>query len=277
MKSNENGANSETIKKSNNHKQYKIKACLVMGMYILTGIGVLCLAGCHNRIEEDIAGTDIGVGTVPSAADGERAAEELPETVMEFVTDRVSLKEYQSLYESEIMEIKESAYDNLSFHDCDIMPLPDGERVGVYRLYSRDMGVDESIAVIKSWLEESGCGEIVLEEELRDASGQYGQEEGREYPYNYPAVYEYYPAFDSGRGFFVNTGQCYIQMGSDGIYSMSDGSITAYLGLDSLAAMDALGINEENVVDGGKCFGKQQCLMGTDRWRTVCGGWGKAG
>ena len=45
---------------------------------------------------------------------------------------------------------------------------------------------------------------------------------------------------------FINTNQCHIQMGA-GIYSMSDGAITRYLGTNGMAGLDALGSNSEDV------------------------------
>lgn len=213
---------------------------------LLLGICVFLLAGCHSQIEDDITDSE------PSSAISSEAKEdELTEFKIDFIPNRISLAEYQNRYESEIIEVKESSYNNISFQDCEMMPLGDIEEVGIYRLYSVDMGVDESIEAIENWLKDIGCEDIDLEKELRDASGQYERNEYKEYPYDYQAVYDHYPEFESGRGFFINTNQCYIQMGNDGIYSMSDGSITAFLGLDTLAAMDALGINQENIVERG--------------------------
>ena len=215
-------------------------------IYLVLGVYMLLLTGCHSQIEKDIIGSD-----APFVESSETAGDELSEFTIDFIPNRISIAEYQSQYEEEIDAIKESSYDNISFQDCEIMPIEGIEKVGVYKLYSVNMGVDESIETIENWLKAIECENINLEAELRDATSQYERKESREYPYDYPAVYDYYPEFDSGRGFFLNTNRCYIQMGSDGIYSMSDGSITAFLGLDSLAAMDALGVNEENVVDRG--------------------------
>lgn len=224
-------------------------------IYLALGISLLLLTGCSSQIEQDITGLE-----APSVVSMETGEDESAEFAIDFVPDRISLIEYQGRYRSEIQEIKESSYDSLDFQDCEIMSLEGIEKVGVYRLYSVDMGVDESIEIIEDWLKEIGCEDIDMETELRDASGQYERKESGEYPYNYPAVYEYYPEFDSGHGFFLNTNRCYIQMGSDGIYSMSDGSITDYLGLDSLAAMDALGVNEETIVDSGNVSEKSDMV-----------------
>lgn len=213
-------------------------------------IAVLCLVsltGCYSELEKDITGSESSdTGNVRSS----ETEEELPPFTMEFAANRICLADYQEQYEEEIREIMETEYRNLNFQDCAVLPLGEVERVGVYRLCSGEMGAEESIADIKNWLSEIGCEDIDLERELRDASGQYEGSDGQ-YPYDYPAVYDYYPEFDSGHGFFINTNECYIQMGAEGIYSMSDGSITAYLKLNSLAAMDALGVNQQEVIERG--------------------------
>lgn len=232
----------------------KIKICLAAVIY------TLCLTGCSAQIEKDIIGSETPSAVPNGTTTNETSEDELSEFTINFVPNRINIAEYQNQYRDEINEIKESSYDTISFQDCEMMPLEGIEQVGVYRLYSADMGVDESIEIIENWLKEIGRENIDLETELRDASGQYERNESRDYPYDYQAVYDYYPEFDSGHGFFVNTNQCYIQMGSDGIYSMSDGSITDFLGLDSLAAMDALGVNEENVVDRGSISEKSDAV-----------------
>lgn len=231
-----------------------------MMLNLLAYVCLFGLSGCSSRLERDIADSESITAEICEASENK-----LSQFDMHFVSNRVSLSEYQSKYDDEADEIKKSKFDNMSFQNCEIMPLEDVTEVGVYRLYSVDMGVDESIEIIKNWLKEIGCDDIDFEKELRDASGQYESGKG-EYPYDYPAVYDYYPKFNSGHGFFVNTNKCYIQMGEDGIYSMSDGSITEFLNLDTLAAMDALGVNEENVVDGGKTS-----VMGDAVWELVDG------
>ena len=218
----------------------KIRICL------LTSVCMLCLAGCNSQMTEDITGQKAS-----PAESGETAGDELSEFTIDFVSGRINITEYKSRYGDEIKEVKESDFENLSFQDCEMMPLGDFEKVGIYRLYSDDIGVDESIECVKNWLEKIGCGDTDLEKELRDASGQYERDESREYPYDYVGVYDHYPEFDSGCGFFINTDRCYIQMGKDGIYSMSDGSIANYLDSGKIPAMDALGVSEENIVDKG--------------------------
>lgn len=231
------------------------------GLCMLFAALLVCVAGCNTQIEEDIGG-DNGYMTEASAA----AGEVLLQYDVDFEENRINIAAYQDTYMDDINAIKESAYDKLDFEACEFASIEGVETVGIYRLYSREIGAEESIEIIKDWLERIGCEDIDLEKELRDASGKYKRNDEQEYPYDYPKVYDHYPKFDSGSGFFINTNRCYIQMGNDGIYSMSDGSITSYLKIDSLAAMDALGINEENIVDQGPVSQK-----GDDVWELPAG------
>lgn len=215
-------------------------------LWIMLAICMLCVAGCDSEIEKELLGSES-----TEAQTSEAVEEDTLQITVDFASNRTNITEYQSSYQDEVREIKESSYGNISFSDCEFMALEGVQSVGVYRLYSEELGVDESIEIIENWLEEIGCEDIDVEKELRDASGQY-ESSSAEYPYDYPAVYDYYPEFASGHGFFINTNKCYIQMGTGGIYSMSDGTITSYLGLDSLAAMDALGVNEETMIEKGR-------------------------
>lgn len=219
----------------------KIRICLFIS------VCALCLAGCNSRMAEDITGQEAS-----PAESAETAGDGLSEFTIDFVSGRINITEYKSRYGDEIKEVKEGDFENLSFKDCEMMPLGDFEKVGIYGLYSDGIGVDESIECVKNWLEKIGCGDTDLKKELRDASGQYERDESREYPYDYVGVYDHYPEFDSGRGFFINTDRCYIQMGDNGIYSMSDGSIADYLDSGEVPAMDALGVSEKNTVDKGR-------------------------
>lgn len=227
----------------------KIISCM-----LITAL-VACFVGCSSQIEEDIGGTESSGASVDI-----EEKEEPVQINMDFAENRISISEYQNEYSDDINAIKKIDYGKLDFDDCEFVSIDGIETIGIYRLYSESIGAEESIDVIKKWLVNIGQDDIDLEKELRDASGQYEAGDG-DYPYNYPAVLNYYPEFDSGTGFFINTKECYIQMGNAGIYSMSDGSITEFLNLDTLAAMDALGVNEENIVDKGMVSEK-----GSDVW-----------
>ena len=215
---------------------------------LIAAVCLLCLTGCGSQIEQDIAG---------STASSETGMTELEplQFSMDFAPGRTDISECRSQYESEIKALQESNYDNVSFQDCTFLPLGNVEKVGVYRGYYKGIGVDESIGIVKDWLNDIGCEDIDLETELRDVSGQYELDDSKEAPYCYVSVFEHYPDFDSGGGFVINTNRCAIQMGSGGIYSMSDGSITEDLNTGKRAGGDAqgafLGLNNEKVIETG--------------------------
>ena len=112
-----------------------------------------------------------------------------------------------------------------------------------------DVTPEQSVNTIKQWLKDIHKEDINTDEEIRDASGQYPNNDVdgiTDSPDYWPAVADHYPDFKTGSGFFINTNQCHIQMGA-GIYSMSDGVITQYLGTNGMAGLDALGSNSEDV------------------------------
>ena len=154
-------------------------------------------------------------------------------------------------YQSDVQKIKETEYEKLVFDQTKFGKFGEFSSIKILKHGENTISADESIEIIKKWLTSIGKDDIDLEIELRDSSPQYERNETEEYPYDYVAVYDKYPVFSSGHGFFINTNDCYIQMGLSGIYSVSDGSITEYLKLDSLAAMDAMGVNSCDVVENG--------------------------
>ena len=182
------------------------------GLYLITIVyTIICmiyLTGCSSQMEKDIAGVE-----PPAPVTGNSAVStdnEKEPFQIDFFPNRTNLTEYQSRYEDEtkrIKETKDGSFEKVEFEDCGFGSIQGAESVGIYRLYSEEMSAEESIETIQDWLKEIGCEEMDLEKELRDASGQYERSSGQ-YPYDYPAVFDYYPAFDSGKGFFINTNQC---------------------------------------------------------------------
>lgn len=157
-------------------------------------------------------------------------------------------------YNSDIDLVKKNVYRNLDFGECVFDDFPNCKSIHILEVKKDDkVSVDESIGIIEQWLDSIGENEIDLEIQLRDASGDLKNDESKEYPFCYPGVWENKDKLINGRGFFVNVQSCYIQMGDWGIYSMSDGTISGAVG--GKAAMDALGVNSENIVSNGTVEG----------------------
>lgn len=137
----------------------------------------------------------------------------------------------------------------LDFSDCKFEPIDEVKSVSVLQEQILDVTPEQSVNTIKQWLKDIHKEDINTDKEIRDASGQYPNndvDENTDSSDYWPAVADHYPDFKTGSGFFINTNQCHIQMGA-GIYSMSDGAITRYLGTNGMAGLDALGSNSEDV------------------------------
>ncbi len=165
--------------------------------------------------------------------------------------DRTNLEKYHTQYQEDIDHVQKNTYQKLKFDQCVFADLPDSNSVCVMGVEDKDLSADESISIIKKWLEDIGKENIDLDKQLRDASAQLERDDSQDYPFDYPSVMEHKDELISGHGFFINTNSCYIQMGADGIYSMSDGTITEFLGEEGFAAFDALGGNAEEIVAEG--------------------------
>ena len=85
---------------------------------------------------------------------------------------------------------------------------------------------------------------------VRIVNSDLGMDDTKETPYSYPALKDHMD-LASGAGALVNTNECHIQIADNGIYSMSDGKIGAYLNTDAHASSDALGTYTDDVVKSG--------------------------
>lgn len=164
--------------------------------------------------------------------------------------DRTLIKDCIAYYQKDTEELRQKENMKLDFSDCEFESIDEVKGVSVLQEQTLDVTPEQSVNTIKRWLKDIHMENIDTNKELRDASGQYPSDEGKEDSYSWPAVVDHYPDFKTGRGFFIDTKQCHIQMGS-GIYSMSDGTITRYLGEDAMAGLDAMGANSEDVREEG--------------------------
>lgn len=230
-------------------------------LFSLLFVFFLLISGCNNQISDEIGAEN---GYTVDQEGTEKGTEGNADVSVALADDRVELSEYQ--FDQDIETVKAASYKKLIFDDCTFSDLDGVEQVGIYRLGGKVVTPELAIKAIKQWLEEHHFEDIDLKEQLRDASGQFERNDDLEYPYDYPAVIGHETDFHSGRGFFLFTNQCYIQMGDTGFYSMSDGSISRYVGGDSKAAFDALGGQSEDIVDSGLVAQK-----GEEEWELPVG------
>lgn len=156
--------------------------------------------------------------------------------------DRILISECRENYENEIDEIRKSEYRNMDFENCEFSVFPEAEQIEVLAQGEHGISAQESWDTLEDWLESIGKqGEVDMETEARIVTHQFEWKEYKEFPYNYPSLYEHLSELASGAGAFIDTQTCQLQLSADGMYSMSNGKITEYLeslGYESKASRD---------------------------------------
>lgn len=204
---------------------------------VLTLFCMLTLFGCNEKNKDE------------SVIKGSQNLFVYEEYKNKFVKERTDVNVALQDFEEEVKQLKKSKEGKMNFRECIFQDMPNIEKIEVIQFAKDDITSDEGWAIIKDWLTDIGkIEDIDMQTEVRDASGVLSMETDKEYPYDYPNVFDNFKVLSSGRGFFLNTRECYIQLGEYGIYSMSDGTITKYLDAETLAAIDALGGNQENII-----------------------------
>ncbi|MGM9929893.1 MAG: hypothetical protein ACI35P_18295 [Bacillus sp. (in: firmicutes)] len=168
------------------------------------------------------------------------------------ISDEIPLSEYNTQYKSDTEIVQDTEYPNFNYKNCVFTEFPEIEELEVLSGKKHGITVQESWDTIENWLKDIGKqDEINMETDVRVVSQQFDIDESAEYPNCYVSFYNHIGDLNSGEGAFIDTNKCHIQIAANGIYSMSDGKITEYLGYTSMAALDALGTNSENVVSQG--------------------------
>lgn len=150
-------------------------------------------------------------------------------------------------YEEEIEIVQETNYQHLAFDEAIFSPFPECTTVAIYSIVYEDVSVEESLSIIKDWVNYYGFT-VDYDTELRAATTEISSGDAED---PYPLVIPNLTDLSNGNGFYLNTNECFIQMGGGNIHSMSDGRISSYLEVDSKCGLDAMGIYSENVVNEG--------------------------
>lgn len=163
-------------------------------------------------------------------------------------TERVPISGYGSQYQSEADRVAKSEYETFDYSDCTFQDFPDIEEMEIMGCQVHGITVQESWDTIEKWLEKIGKADRVdMKKEVRVVSPQLGLDENDEYF----LFYDYMDQLESGEGAFITNSLCHMQIAENGIYSMSDGKITEYLGYTTKTSRDALGSNQEETVEEG--------------------------
>jgi hypothetical protein len=161
--------------------------------------------------------------------------------------NRVLISDYAD-YQDETEQLKQQEYQKISFENCQFQDFPEFSELMVLQEKDHGITVQESWDTIAKWLNDIGkSDEVDMKAETLVVSEELGLDENGDY-YNF---YEHMSELSSGAGAFLTNEKCHIQISGDGIYSMSDGKMTAYLGISDRTVHEALGWYAEDVVEEG--------------------------
>lgn len=157
------------------------------------------------------------------------------EKYLEKIVDgRIAITEYPNHYEQEIQEIQNLSYPNIHFtEDCTFDPFPEElSRLSVFYTTEHGMSVQEGVETLENWLVSIGKrDDINLEKEVRVMGADLEMDESKAAPECYPLLSDVsIEQLGSGDALLLDTKQCYAMVGVEGIFMMSDGKISAYLG-----------------------------------------------
>lgn len=211
--------------------------------YAVYGIAVVfacAVVGCRKDQEKDVPAAE--------TAEAESISFSVKKYQKKLSADRIPISEYGEKYKDETQSVRAMEYKNLDFADCDFQEFPDMNHVELLVAEEHGISVEESWDTIEQWLADIGREESVdMEKEVRVVSPQLGLDANGDYF----LFYEYMDELETGVGAHIMSNLCHIQITENGIYSMSNGKITEYLGENSGAINDAMGEYAENVVEAG--------------------------
>lgn len=170
----------------------------------------------------------------------------------QLMLEREAIKDVATSYLEETESVKNTEYKNFMFDNCEFSDFPKFDSLHVMMESDHGITTEESWSTIEEWLKSIEKRDFVdMEKEVRIVASEIPWDETKEFPYCYPALSENMDLSD-GAGAFMTTKECHMQISYDGVYSMSDGKMNAYLKDDALAHGGALGDYSWNVVAEGK-------------------------
>lgn len=227
-----------------------MRRCKKIAASIISVVCVICMciAGCGIHDKDKPSGQEQTWlrrnGQAIELYDIEKYKEGLLE-------ERKYIEEISESYLEEVETVKNTEYKNFSFDSCEFTDFPEFDSLYVMMETDHEITTEVSWNYIEEWLESIGKRDLVdVEKEVRIVTSEIPWDDTKEYPYSYPALWEHMD-LASGAGAFVTTKECHMQISYDGVYSMDDGKMAAYLKDDDFADGGALGDYSGNIVASG--------------------------
>lgn len=170
--------------------------------------------------------------------------------------DRKPVSECAKNYQNEVSKVQNMEYQNLDFSNCKFFEFPKINQVELIRGREHGITAKESWNIIKAWLKDIGkYDKVDMKKEVFVVCKDLGLDKDG----NYFTLYDRMDELEKKKGVhigpFISNNLCHIQLEVDGMYSMSNGKITEYLGEKGRATHDAMGAYAEDVVESGAVSG----------------------
>lgn len=208
-----------------------IKQTLLGGLTVGLLLLLFVLSGCGNTKNQQ---EDKNQQVQSAETEGKEVNFSEDKYLEKIVDGRMAITEYPSHYEQEKQKIRNLSYPNIHFtEDCVFDSFPEElSRLSVFYTTEHGMSVQEGLETLENWLVSIGKQEdIDLEKEVRVISPDIEIDESKDAPECYPLLTDVsIEQLGSGDALLLDTKQCYAMIGAGGIFMMSDGKISAYLG-----------------------------------------------
>lgn len=211
-------------------------------LYMICLILISNCIGCERTdSSESISGESPNAESSKSSSSGWLNLEEYESHLQ---NNRSLMSDYRELYSQETQQIRE---EYAAFSSCTFYDFPDTENVSVLVHSDSDISTQEAWDYIKQWLIDIGkYDQTDMEQEVRIVSSEVPLDKDEDFPYYYPALTDYMD-LNSGNGAMISNKDCHLIL----TYSMNDGKMNDYLGLDDFAENGALGDYSEDIIDSG--------------------------
>lgn len=228
-----------------------MKQTLLGGMTVGLLLLLFVLSGCGN-VKNQTQQPQSSEGKVKNKYFSEE------EYQKKIIDGRISITEYPDHYGQETETVRSLSYPNIHFSDdCIFDPFPeDLSELFVFYTTEQGMSVKKGIETLENWLESIGKSQNVdLEQEVRVISSHYEIDESKDAPECYPLLSECdLKELKDWDALLLDTKECYAMVGASGMFQMSDGKISAYLGknqkpLDDIHMGDGLELLQSGKVE----------------------------
>ena len=214
------------------------------------------VSGCDKGKKQKINGTKTEAVNKEKKSKTDRTVYSVEKYLDKRSDNRNPVSECAKNYQVEVKDVQNKDYKNLDFSNCKFCEFPKINQVELLKGCDHGITAKESWDIIKEWLKDIGkYDKVDMKKEVFVVCKELGLDEDGYYFTLYDRMDELEKKKGVHIGPFISNNLCHIQLEVDGMYSMSNGKITEYLGEKGRATHDAMGAYAEDVVESGAVSG----------------------